>query len=559
MKRTLSLILAVIMTVALFAGCNQSTSSSSSKASTASSAGESKGEDKLAEEGAYTGELPLSPEKVTLKFATHQGSNASMALPSNDLPIYQKIEELTNVHIEWETVPWDTYKDIMTTRLASGSKLPDVLNLNNLGNYETFAADNIIIPQTELIEKYAYWTNKFFDENPSYKQMMTSPDGNIYAIEDTIIDNFTTGIMVNKFALERAGIDKAPTTLDEFYNMLKAFKDKDINGNGKADEVPLVLPYRVSSDYNYLNVLASAFGMGITWNCYVTAKDGKVVSIYDQPEYREFIEFVRKLYAEDLINKDLTTITYDKIIEYVTNGQCGAVGYWSTYAYLFGAASPDAADIAENQREQTPIYIPLDPIADKNGDRFFTKRVGLNGDGMGITVDCPEELRPVAMKWIDFLFANPISLEMQSFGVEGLTYKKNADGTIEKIQPESGDWGSAVTAIGGNQPPRAFQQLMDSWRNSWLPQWLDDVVTHQNQFYRDPTVVPIKWTAAEEEIYMKHMPDIDAFLQENVLGFVTGTKSMDDYDAFLKDLNSIGMDKYIEIFQSRYDRQISNQ
>ncbi len=93
---------------------------------------------------------------MTLRFATHQGTNSAMAPPSNALPVYQYLEKITNVHIEWETTPFNTYKEVMSIRIAGGGSLPDILNLTNLGNYEKLAADGIIIPQTDLIKQYGY-------------------------------------------------------------------------------------------------------------------------------------------------------------------------------------------------------------------------------------------------------------------------------------------------------------------------------------------------------------------------------------------------------------------
>ena len=213
---------------------------------------------------AYTGKLPLSAEKVTLRFATHQGTASAMAKPSNDLPVYQHLEKITNVHIEWEVVPFDTYKEVMSIRLAAGSDLPDILNLNNLGNYAKLATDGIIIPQTDLIKQYGYYINEFFKGNPGYKAMMTAPDGNIYCVENTVLDSHLSVMpMINKYAMQRVGLGM-PTTTAEFTNLLKAFRDKDINGNGQKDEVPFVTQFDQNNAV-YIFQLANAFDLEMTW------------------------------------------------------------------------------------------------------------------------------------------------------------------------------------------------------------------------------------------------------------------------------------------------------
>jgi putative aldouronate transport system substrate-binding protein len=281
------------------------------------------------------GKLPLSPAKVTLRFTTHSGTNSAMAPASNDLPMYQYLEKLTNIHIEWEVVPYNTYKDVMTTRLAAGSNLPDILNLTFLGNYMQLAADGVIIPQNDLLAKYGFYTKQFFDKSPGYKAMMTAPDGKIYAIEDTVLDSHLGPMpMINKFALQRVGMT-APGTLDGFYNMLKAFKEKD------KQAVPFATIFN-QNEQNYLYQMANAFGLEMTWGDRMfRVKNGKMECQYQLPEFKAFLTWMNKLYTEGLINKDFTTANYDKLIEYVSKGQAGVVSYWSTYAYLFGGASPD--------------------------------------------------------------------------------------------------------------------------------------------------------------------------------------------------------------------------
>ena len=558
MKRTLCLLMCLLIAATSLAGCAShvpvQTSAPAATATLAATATPAATVE-ATPEPTTSGTQPLVAEKVTLTFGTHQGTNAAIAPPSNDLPIYQYLEKLTNVHIEWQTAPYDTYKEVMNTRIASGDKLPDILNLNGLGNYQTLALDKVIIPQTDLIEKYAPYTKLFFEKNPAYKKLMTAPDGQIYCIEDTVLDShLPMNIMIDKYALERAGIAAMPTTVDEFYKMLVAFKDKDINGNKKKDEVPLVI------DKENLVSLGNAFGLQIAWgwNKYFAVQDGKLVNNYSLPAYKEYITFLNKLYSEGLMNKDFATINYDKIIENVTKGVCGAVGYWSSYAYLLGDASPDAAPFkADKKGEQVPIYVPMDPLKDANGQQFFVKRSGLNGDGMGITVDCPENLKPVAMKWIDFLFGSPDSLTAQYFGVPGVTYNAKADGTIEKITPPSGkEWGAYVTEIGGNQPPRAHQQLIEGWRNSWLPQWLDVVDQGMQKFYKDGDILPIQFTKDEEDSIAKVTTDLNTYIDENIISFITGTKPMSGYDAFAAGMNNRGLDVMQKAYESRYLRQI---
>ena len=499
------------------------------------------------------GKLPLSPQKVTLRFTTHQGTNSAMAPASNDLPLYQYLEKITNIHIEWETVPYGTYKDVMNTRLAAGADLPDILNLSNLGNYMKLASDGVIISQNSLLAKYGFWAKQFFAKNPAYKAMMTAPDGNIYCLEDTVLDSHLSIMpMINKYAMARVGM-AMPATIDGFYNLLKAFKEKD------KQTVPFATIF-TPNEPNYIYQLANAFGLEMTWGNVndpvrmFRARNGKLECQYQLPEFKAFLTWMNKLYSEGLINKDLTTANYDKMIEYVSKGQTGMVSYWSTYAYLFGGASPD--NQGDKDGAKTAVFVPMTPLkTSAGGAGYYTKRLSLNGDGMGITTKATADKQAAAMKWIDFLFNSPESLMAQGNGVEGLSYTKNTDGTIIKKSPAGMEWSAYVTSIGGNQPPRAHQQLLAVWR-SWMPQWLEDLDTGLQGFYKDPTVVTIQWTADEQDALNAKITDLDTYIMESVTKFILGQTPISQFDTFSKELTKRGVPDIQKLFEQRYQRQV---
>jgi putative aldouronate transport system substrate-binding protein len=280
--------------------------------------------------------------------------------------------------------------------------------------------------------------------------------------------------------------------------------------------------------------------------------NGKMQCQLQQPEFKSFLTWLNKLYSEGLLNKDLTTANYDKLIEYVSKGQAGVVAYWSTYAYLFGGASPD--NQSDKDGAKTAVYVPMTPLKSAAG-QYYTKRLSLNGDGMGITTKASPANQIVAMKWIDFLFNSPESLFAQGNGVEGLSYTKNADGTIAKKSPAGMEWSAYVTSIGGNQPPRAHQQLLAVWR-SWMPQWLEDIDTSLQKYYRDPSIVPIQWTADEQDSLNAKITDLSTYVMESVTKFIIGQTPMSQFDTFSSELNKRGLADIQKLYEQRYQRQL---
>ena len=124
--------------------------------------------------------------------------------------------------------------------LAAGTDLPDIVMLPDKDDNMTYINSGIFIP---LDEYFDYMPNyvKWLDENPSIRASMTAPDGHIYYVPGTNVPyNYQPALMYNMKWVKEAGFDKSPETLDEFTEMLRYFKEHDMNGNGNAsDEIPM--------------------------------------------------------------------------------------------------------------------------------------------------------------------------------------------------------------------------------------------------------------------------------------------------------------------------------
>ncbi len=135
------------------------------------------------------------------------------------------------------------YKEQLNLALASGD-LPDVIMNVDVSPEQQmiYGEQGIFVSFTDLIEKYGDNTKKIFQEMPEVKGAITAPGNKIYSlpyINECYHCSLDYKMYVYKPWLDKLGL-KEPTTTEEFYQMLKAFKEKDPNGNGKADEIPLV-------------------------------------------------------------------------------------------------------------------------------------------------------------------------------------------------------------------------------------------------------------------------------------------------------------------------------
>ena len=195
------------------------------------------------------GDLPITQEKTTLTIFAPQ-SNYIEDITTNEFT--QWYEEQTNIHVDWQIASGDLAqsKNVM---LASGN-YPDILLDCGINRSEqlVYGEQGIFIDLTQLIEENTKYIKELLEERPEVRSQLVTPQGKIFGlptINDVYHSTYNTKMWVYQPWLDKLGIE-APTTTEEFYQMLKAFKEQDPNGNGIADEIPMA----ATKDLGYLGV-----------------------------------------------------------------------------------------------------------------------------------------------------------------------------------------------------------------------------------------------------------------------------------------------------------------
>jgi putative aldouronate transport system substrate-binding protein len=211
------------------------------------------------------------------------------------------LEDKTNIHIDWEVAPEKTFQEKLNVSLASGD-YPDVLLNMSVSPIQQsiYGKDGVFIALNPYIDKYGVEMKKMFQQVDYAKGLMTMPDGNIYSVpqvNECYHCALGQKMWIYKPWLDKLGL-KMPTTTDEFYQVLKAFKEKDPNGNGKPDEIALV--GATNGPSSTLDLFLTGSFLEKDFNLRFV-KDGKVQVAYNQPEWKEALKYMNKLYAEGLI------------------------------------------------------------------------------------------------------------------------------------------------------------------------------------------------------------------------------------------------------------------
>ena len=269
------------------------------------------------------GTLPIitDPEAFEEKYGKISAlivNSADRVVPVGDLAMCQKWFEDTGVEFDWQPIPSEGAQEKINLMLASGEELPDVFW--NFGDGKSgnivvqYADQEIFLPTENLIANYMPNLKKILDDHPTYQMEITAPDGHTYGfpyVEEMKGLVLTPGPwLINKTWLDAVGKD-VPTTVDEWVDCLKAFRDGgDLNGNGEADEIPMATWFGANDtfgSYNMFYRFTGAFGCadsycgGNEYADHLRLVDGKVTFTAMDEAFRKTAEFFNMLYNENLI------------------------------------------------------------------------------------------------------------------------------------------------------------------------------------------------------------------------------------------------------------------
>lgn len=325
MKKTkASTVLAIVTALAVLAGCGGGGGSASGTKQQGSGAqGESD-----------------QPVAITIMANLH-----TPEVPSDK--IEKLIEEKTNTKLEIQWVPDGTYDEKVNASFATGT-LPQVTLLKNAAS---------LINMRDAIRNGQFWEiGPYLQDYPNLSKLKpevlknTAVDGKIYAIYREVPLS-RQGIIYRKDWADKLGLG-APTTIDEFYEMLKQFKENDPDGNGQNDTIPLT--DRNDLVYGAFKTVSSWFGTPNNWG----EKDGQLLPEFMFPEYVETMKFFKKLHQEGLINQDFPVTSKTDQQNLLTTGKAGvyigAMGDVSSLEPKVLEINPDAELDVQNKIDGGP-------------------------------------------------------------------------------------------------------------------------------------------------------------------------------------------------------------
>lgn len=489
--------------------------------------------------------MPIVDEPITLTVLTTRWGNMGDSFKNNEFLV--QLEKNSNVKIEWQVQSlndWSEQKGIM---LSSG-ELPDIIF-----GFQTFNDADIINnlelfrPLDDLIENYMPNYKVAMQEMPELKKVTTFPDGNIYSLGKNLPLRPVScnQPIINKTWLDNLGL-AVPTTIDELYTVLKAFKDLDANGNGDPnDEIPISGSKGLSMD------LLNPFGITDINGYKILVNADKTLTYYPTSEaYKEGIKWLNKLYSEGLIDPEAFTQDDSMLSAKRQDPNVSRVGF--EYAWTpdsnFGKWASEYQTIAPIKGYDGKAYTGGDP----NGVSSIMRNEVM------ITKFC--EYPEVAARWIDEFYTGEASIQ-NFWGGIGTVITKNADGTYVLNNPPEGTsadtwyWDSSLRDFGPKYVSKEFQKLI-----TLSPTSGDGLKVQLSKLAESTVTIPypsVMFTNEENEERPTLTTDIDKYVESMRAQWITQGGIDEGWDEYVKQLNAMGLERLIEIYTDAYERYIN--
>lgn len=504
------------------------------------------------------GQFPVVKQKTTLKI--FGGLPPQVAnFETNEFTKWY--EEKTNVHIQWiQAGPDDAQIKEKANLMLSSGDLPDVFLRAGFTNDQIalYGAQGTFIPLNSLIDDYApIFKDVIYNKAPYVRQAITALDGNIYTLPNIIEHYHVTmpqKMWIYKPWLDKLGL-KMPESTDDFYNVLKAFKTKDPNGNSKADEVPLAGCIGGWNN-NIDGFLMEPFAYNADDRCVLN--NGKIDYAPITTGWREGLRYIKKLYGEKLIAPESFTQNSSQLTQMgeSTVPILGAApgGWYGTFTTNMGPSG------------RFMEYTVVPPLKGPTGLR---QTVRYNyGVTLILTVTNKCKYPEVVVRWADWMY-DERNIATPIFGPEGIGWRKPKQGemgfsgepafyaTLDTYgQVANTGWYHAATiyqtwaSIKGIVPSDP-----DITRDLNYRLWK---ATQLYEPYAKKEILPLGMFMNEEQAAKNSeiTKALNDYLTSAIIKFVTGEWDLDSqWSNYVKELEKLGAKEYVKIKQDIYDKK----
>lgn len=556
-KKMLSLLLSTTMIASAIAGCGGSgnsqptTQAPATGSTTSATAGGSSETTGTTGEGSY---FPLA-ESITISIAGVRGDGH---VPFEDCNAFKLLEEETNVKVTWLDWPQSQQKEKRNLAFASGD-LPDALYGGwslDAPDVVKYGSEGMLLPLNDYLnETYMPNFTHILENEPGLLAALSTPTGEIYVLPTAnrnALPQTNDTLVINSEWLEKVG-KEMPTTTDELFDVLMAFKDAgDLNGNGKADEIPMTFQYNTGNTGLFSLMGFTGLVMN-NKNSRMAMKDGTPVFMPATDEYKEYLLYLNKLYSNGLLDREaftMDTSAYNAKTQTATP-VAGVISAWTAE----GINKP----IEGFNTTTDGVYVYVAPLSGNNGaEPVWIRRSNALNSNLSFAVNANTKYAEEIVRWIDLAFAPETSIN-NYVGKIGVHLNHEGGNNYSKIKNAEGKNFSNEEMSSEIPCKFGVGYVLDGDLT-----FTDTVASLQDKVAADAIYGPYLATEYVDDSAMSTIeegerisyisPDLFSFVDQATAKFITEGNIEEGWDTYLSQLSTLGLEEYVKIKTDIHNR-----
>lgn len=481
--------------------------------------------------GKQTDPIDTANPSITILSKSFNANSAS-----NDSPVVKELEKVLGTKLDLKWAPSATYNEKVVTTMGSGV-YPHLMLVDARTSSIVYAArKGIFYDVTDAFTQPDKYPN--LAQADSHINHNISIDGRVYGIYRARTVG-RAGVTIRKDWLDNLGLEM-PTTVDEFYNVLRAFTEDDPDGNGQKDTYGMIVTnYLAGPLYNLAVWMGAPNGWGLD-------KDGNMAPAFMFDEFMDALKFMRDCYEKGYINQNMSSLPSDKWNEQFLNGYSGVI--------------IDVADrarrVAQNMQEMNPNAV-VDVFGYVKKDANSEPRsYPTSGHGGFYVIPSPsvtnEDQLDFMLNVIDKMNGEEAT-NLMNYGIEGVHY------TVDENNYVTVKNDSALKAQYNdlNQISMGLVKYPDGLKTKYTAAVAEkiDQVYEDNEKYAvfdmsEPYVSPT---------YARRSTQLDSIVSAAELQFIIGSLSEEQYWNEIERWKNMGGNEVIREMNEAYQQDTSIQ
>lgn len=517
-KKVLCLVLALAVVLSFAAGC-----------------GKKKTSNMGFESDMPTGEVsyPLDTDETLTYWMELPAAIATDVANYGETNFAKTLKEKTGINIEYIHPAAGTQAEALQLMMASG-EMADMIQSNWLSlGPQTYIDQKQIYALNDIIEGYAPNLKAYIEEDGEIDKMIKTDEGQYYAFpfvrgHETLL--ISTGFILRSDWLEEDGL-AIPETIEDWDAVFEAFKK------------------RCDTPYAGANFNVFAGGFDTYYGEYV--KDGKIVFGPIEDNFKNYVAKLNEWYKKGYIDKNYAMLDTTMTRASLLNDKAGIV---------FDTGGGGMGAFLTQKKGQAFDLTGAPYPTHKKGElaKFSNAELKYGLGGVVITTSCKNPA--LAARFLDYGYSEEGHMTY-NFGKEGESYNM-VDGYptyVEEItaNPEGKNMSQmlAHNCLAGVYGPFVQDKIyLEQFYAT--PQQQEAVTNWAKSDYATYKIPQVIMTRDESNEYTAIKGEINTFVSEAFHEFITGKRSLDTFDDFVKEVKEMGIDDALAIKQAAYERYL---